>query len=193
VRRAYKRGGKALIPSQHPGQTEIPQLGIPSRIQEDVGRLDIAMQDGAVGYFVVAHLQGTAKLEEHPPDVGFLEALPLGSGSLDNLGKIAAGTALHHYIYRFGLPIHQMMVVLHNIRVLELPQNTDLGYQGLTLGLVQLIVIHALPGKQLTGALVPHLVAGAEGSIAHHGQNLVILQGLLRKVHAGRFLTAHFW
>lgn len=65
----------SLATFQDPGETKVSQLDVAVVVEEDVGRLDVAMQHCSVAQVRVACLQSTAGLVQHAPNKHFLNPL----------------------------------------------------------------------------------------------------------------------
>lgn len=150
VRRPNKRLCKAGVVVQNPGQAEVSELHVLLDVEEDVGWFQVPVKDrGPAVAPPVTLLQGQGELRHHPQDELLLQITPAGiqtsdpgsrnpfthrtgarlpllDAPVDEAGQVPSFTELHDDVERGIGAVYDAVVVPHNVRVFELPQQVDL-------------------------------------------------------------------
>jgi hypothetical protein len=77
------------------------------------------------------------------------QTAPLFATALDERCKVSPFTVLHYNVDGGVLALYDAVVVSHNARVPEFPQDVDFGNKHLLLSVVHLPVVKFLPYKDL--------------------------------------------
>lgn len=101
-------------------------------------------------------MQPTYNLRENLPNKFLRYLLILLDTVLNYLLQITAATVLHNYVDDRIFLDDEVLMVLHDVLVLQLAQNIDFRYDLLFFLLIHLAVVHFFPHHDLTVALSPY-------------------------------------
>jgi hypothetical protein len=162
----------ACLVVQALGHIQIPQLGIPVLVQQNVGRLDVTMQHTQG----MQRRQGLQALHQVHPHHAFIHPFPPGSVPLDLPGQVLEAAVLHDDAQVRG-PVHERLVAADDARVPEGGQQPDFIQGHGQVPSIEAIEVDALDGIGVVVGLAHHLVHAPIGPQAQLGQDAKVLDG----------------
>jgi len=157
--------------AQSARETKVAELDVLAPVDEEVARLQVAVQD-LLGVDLV---DGDQQLVEHLPDDLLGHELVGLSALLDQLGQVAVFTLLHHDLDLLVALVDDAVLVAHDLLVVQVAQDVHLVDQLLPLLLVHVLLTNFLPHLLLLVLLRLHFDHRAERAFPDRLDSFLII------------------
>lgn len=121
---AYRRVGEFTLLAHHSSEPEVTELHITSGIKENIGGLDVAVEDLAL-LALMQIANGLDYLREELPNGVLWEVLSRGPFGFEDLGEIASFAILHDNVDLLLDLVDDAVVVLDDVVVLDFAKDVD--------------------------------------------------------------------